>query len=337
MTKASDLRRLLIALAAGRRAPRQTVRDDETRNTSPLSEIVSNLVSLSLLFFRAKIALTKHGLRIKTCETLLSINKRQTVAPKTKPEKQREVLAMLRQKTLRNIVLILGITLSQTPLAEPAETVIALHGIAKSSRSMNFISEQLQSAGFEVLNLDYDSTGFPLETLEQQILAKISAQVAEGTTIHFVGHSMGGLLARSLAQSLEHYQPGRIVQLGSPNGGSEVADLLKDNPLFIKIYGPAGQQLTTNDRTAKTKPHTSKFDLGIIAGTRSLDPFSSLVIPGADDGKVAVSRTKVEGMTDHLEIKVSHPRLPHSDQAAHQTRHFLIHGSFDRSNAIAPQ
>lgn len=238
--------------------------------------------------------------------------------------------AGLRLRINYMIFFILGITLAPALFAEPSGTVIALHGIAKSSRSMSFITEQLQSSGFEVLNLDYDSTRFPLEELEEQLSTRITETVTEGTLIHFVGHSMGGLLARSLMQSLEHYQPGRIVQLGSPNGGSEVADRLKDNPLFKKFYGPAGQQLTTFDRAAKATQHLSKFDLGIVAGTRSLDPISSIIIPGPDDGKVAVSRTKVEGMTDHIEVKVSHPRLPYSKQVADQTRHFLLHGTFDR-------
>ncbi|MET0906605.1 MAG: alpha/beta fold hydrolase, partial [Tardiphaga sp.] len=148
----------------------------------------------------------------------------------------------------------------------------------------------------------------------------------------FVGHSMGGLLARVYIGKHRPQRLGRVVMLGTPNGGSEIADKLKDWLLYRLYFGPAGQQLVTarDAATAALLPAVD-YPVGIIAGNRSLDPITSrFILPGANDGRVTVARTRLDGMADHLVIAASHALMMKNKEAIAQTIAFLKHGRFDR-------
>jgi triacylglycerol esterase/lipase EstA (alpha/beta hydrolase family) len=124
--------------------------------------------------------------------------------------------------------------------------VVLLHGIARTSRSFRKLQRALEASGFATLNLGYDSRRKSLERLAEQIHPAIGrfANDVEGR-LHFVGHSMGGLLARVYLAKHRPERLGRVVMLGTPNGGSEIADRLKGLALYRGYFGPAGQQLVT--------------------------------------------------------------------------------------------
>jgi pimeloyl-ACP methyl ester carboxylesterase len=208
--------------------------------------------------------------------------------------------------------------------------VVLLHGIARTSRSLGKLQQALQQAGFATLNLDYPSRSRPLDLLAEHIHPAIVefAERSKGP-IHFIGHSMGGLLARVYVAKHRPAQLGRVVMLGTPNGGSEVADLPKGISLYRLFYGPAGLQLTTNpDGTLKSLPALD-YPVGIVAGNRSIDPISStLILPKPNDGRVSVESSKLDGMTDHITIKAFHAGLPRHRVAIDQTIAFLREGRF---------
>ena len=139
---------------------------------------------------------------------------------------------------------------------------------------------------------------------------------------------MGALLIRALIHKYRYKNLGRVVQLAPPNHGSEIADLTKNLWLYKKIFGPAGQQLVTDQKIFKHLFGQVNYDLGIIAGNATLDPIFSIIIPGPDDGRVGVEKTKLEGMKDHIIIKVSHSFFPYSKKVRKQTLHFLQYGNF---------
>src|ERR1700747_3244340 len=124
--------------------------------------------------------------------------------------------------------------------------------------------------------------------------------------------------------------------LGTPNGGSEVADLLQRSLLYRSFYGPAGLQLTTQrDETLALLPPVD-YAVGIVAGTRALDPIAwRFVLPRPNDGRVSVARSKLEGMADHIAVQATHTGLPRHAAAIRQTIAFLAEGRFDRT-AIMP-
>jgi triacylglycerol esterase/lipase EstA (alpha/beta hydrolase family) len=208
--------------------------------------------------------------------------------------------------------------------------VVLLHGIGVGSWSLKRLDRALQRRGFATLNLDYASRRKPLEALAEEIHAPVAAfaEQCDGA-IHFVGHSMGGLLTRVY---LARYRParlGRVVMLGTPNAGSEVADLLKDLSIYRAVFGPAGQQLSTDQHPVLAALPSPDYAVGIIAGCRTIAPIASaFVLPSPNDGRVSVESSKLADMADHIVVKASHTGLPRHAAAIEQTIAFLHDGRF---------
>ncbi|MGH6708816.1 MAG: esterase/lipase family protein [Bradyrhizobium sp.] len=226
---------------------------------------------------------------------------------------------------------------AQRSSRDSQDGVVLLHGISRTALSFRKMQAALEAAGFATLNIDYPSRHHALEALAEHIHPAVTklATAVEGQ-LHFVGHSMGGLLARA---TISRYRPerlGRVVMLGTPNGGSEIADRLKNVALYRAWFGPAGAQLVTA-RDAATSALFPPIDypVGIIAGNRSIDPVSSLYLPKPHDGRVSVENTKLDGMTDHIVIGTSHPWLPGNRLAIAQTIAFLRDGKFSSSSLPA--
>jgi len=216
-------------------------------------------------------------------------------------------------------------------LANPTQDgVVLLHGISRTARSFRKLETELVGAGFVTLNLDYASRRKPLAALAEDIRPAIErfAEEIDGA-IHFVGHSMGGLLARVYLAKYRPQRLGRVVMLGTPNGGSEIADGLKNFLPFRAWFGPAGQQLGTQ-RDAATHALLPAIDypVGIIAGNRSVDPLAGIFLPRPHDGRVSVVATTLKRMEDHVVAPVAHPFLPGNANVITQTLAFLRDGRF---------
>ncbi|UTD29366.1 triacylglycerol lipase [Bradyrhizobium sp. WD16] len=215
--------------------------------------------------------------------------------------------------------------------ANPGGGVVLLHGIARSSRAFGRLERTLTEAGFAVLNLDYPSRRARIEDLAETIHEAIDGFAATVPgEMHFVAHSMGGLLARVYLARHRPPRLGRVVMLGTPNGGSEIADLLRNFPPFGAFFGPAGPQLCTPQHGGGRWP-ASDYPVGIIAGRRAIDPFGYLVLPRPNDGRVSVANTRIDGMADHIVIDAAHPWLMTNREAVRQTLSFLRRGRFSRA------
>ena len=218
-----------------------------------------------------------------------------------------------------------------TATAQAKEGVILLHGLARTSASMEKMKAALTESGYVVANLDYPSRTAAIRKLAEDTISAAlqSYSLRDCTRIHFVTHSLGGILVR--AYFSEHTDPrlGRVVMLGPPNRGSEVVDKLKSWTLFQKLNGPAGSELGTEPDSTPNQLGAVDFELGVIAGDRSINWINSFYIPGKDDGKVSVERTQVEGMTDHIVIHATHPYLMKNKNVIRQTLAFLSTGKFE--------
>jgi pimeloyl-ACP methyl ester carboxylesterase len=212
---------------------------------------------------------------------------------------------------------------------------VLLHGIGVGSWTLKKLERTLQRRSFATLNLNYASRKKPLEALAEDIHAPIAAFAAQcDGAIHFVAHSMGGLVTRVYLSRHRPARLGRVVMLGTPNGGSEIADLLKGFAVYRAVFGPAGLQLTTEQAPVLTALPSPDYAIGIIAGCRTIAPIAStFVLPRPNDGKVSVASAKLSGMADHIVVKAAHAGLPRHPIAIEQTIAFLHDGRFSSDEA----
>ena len=208
------------------------------------------------------------------------------------------------------------------------ETVVLLHGLVRSSKAMNRMAKELRADGYNVINHDYPSTSATIEKLAEQVFQTLEPQIKNEQTVHFVTHSMGGIILRQHLEDHKLPNLGRVVMLAPPSRGSEVPDKLGSIFLYKWINGPAGNQLGTGTNSHSLRLKAPDFELGIIAGDRSINPVLSLLIPGPDDGKVSLARVKPVAYTDYIKLHVTHAFTMRNKQTIAQTKHFLEHGSF---------
>ncbi len=211
-----------------------------------------------------------------------------------------------------------------------SECVILLHGLARTSSSMHTLETRLSKEGYIVNNIDYPSRNFSVEKLADIAIKEgIGLCRKKSTTrISFVTHSLGGILVRQYLKDHKLRDIGRVVMLGPPNQGSEVVDNLKNVPGFELINGPAGQQLGTKASDVPKSLGPVDFELGVIAGTQSINLLLSTLLPNPDDGKVSVESTKVKGMKDFIALPTTHPFMMKNEEVIKQIIQFLKHGKF---------
>jgi len=209
--------------------------------------------------------------------------------------------------------------------------IVLLHGIFRTHRNMAKLAQFLADNGFRTLNLSYPSTRKPIENIVEHVHEHIRpfAESLEGK-LHFVVFSLGCLVTRAYIHRFRPQNLGRVVMLGPPNQGSEVADALKNWGLYRKLYGPAGQQLVTGLAETDGLFGVVDYELGVIAGNRSIDPISSYIIGKPSDGKVSVESTRVTSMRDHIVIPAVHTFFPQNRTAWRHVLHFLEEGRFGK-------
>jgi len=214
------------------------------------------------------------------------------------------------------------------------ECVILLHGLARTEKSLAKIESFLSDEGYHTVNLGYPSTKHKIEKLAEKAVQNALSHCQIHEKVHFVTHSLGGILLREYLSRHEIKNLGRVVMLGPPNKGSQVVDKLKNVPGFELINGPAGMQLGTGKLSIPNKLGPADFELGIVAGTKSINLILSSLLPDMDDGKVSVENTKLEGMSDHITLPVTHPLMMNDKEVMNQVIYFLKNGKFKKKHIV---
>jgi len=213
------------------------------------------------------------------------------------------------------------------------ECVILLHGLMRTSSSMEHLAGELHKEGFIVINQGYPSRRHPIQELSGLAIERDldECRKAGAHRVHFVTHSLGGILVRHYLS--EHTIPelGRVVMLAPPNQGSPLSDVLEEYPELEDITGPAGFQLGTDDDSVPLMLGPATCEVGIITGDSSINPVVSAWLGIPNDGTVTVESARLEGMTDFLVVPHAHPFIMRSDYVIGQTIYFLYFGKFQRS------
>lgn len=208
------------------------------------------------------------------------------------------------------------------------ESVILLHGLARSSRCMSRLEKTLQQAGYHTVNLNYPSSNGSIESLSDAVITNALAQTEPSETVHFVTHSLGGILLRHFLTQNEIVGLGRVVMLAPPNHGSQIVEWLQHYRLFQRLLGPAASQLGTRPDSLVNQLPPAPCELGIIAGSRAVNVLFSPFLPKPNDGTVSVENTKLAGMRDHITLPTTHPLIMRNKQVIKQVLAFLKSGQF---------
>ncbi|MEM7395729.1 MAG: alpha/beta hydrolase, partial [Verrucomicrobiota bacterium] len=222
---------------------------------------------------------------------------------------------------------------------QTSDRVVLIHGLFRTSKSLKPVKKHLAAEGYEAVNLTYPSRRKDFDGLAKIVGDEIGRLTKErpNQTHHFVTHSLGGMLLRFCLEKNRPDNLGRVVLLAPPSQGSELTDKLKAFKLYDWVNGPVGRELGTDETGVFNRLGPVDYDLGVIAGNRSVNPIYSWLIPGPDDGKVAVNKAGVPGMNDFMIVPYGHTFMMNRKKVQNQILHFLIHGLFDHTKAPAEE
>ena len=213
---------------------------------------------------------------------------------------------------------------------DSGEIVILIHGLARTHRSMSKMGRILATAGFLPILLRYPSRKHQLEKLADNFIVPEIQRILASTQrpVHFVTHSMGGILLRIVLLELPTERIGRSVMLAPPNHGSEIVDKMRKHAWFRHFFGPAALELCTADGILPKQLPPLPPRCGIIAGDRSAFHLFDSTLPGPHDGTVSVASTKEEGAEAHIILHTSHPFIMSTSEVIENTVYFLQYGRF---------
>ena len=207
---------------------------------------------------------------------------------------------------------------------------ILLHGITKDSASMADMARALSDRGYHTVNLDYPSREHPIEVLATETIPRglAACEDAGAQPVHFVAHSMGGLLVRYYFEKRDVSDIASVVMLGTPNQGSRLGNFLSCIPWIKDVNGPAGKQMGIDPRSVPSRLGPVRFPLGVVAGTRSFNPLFAAIIDGDDDGRVGLPSTYVEGTCARVTYPLTHDALSDDPRVIEQVVTYLETGTF---------
>jgi triacylglycerol lipase len=219
----------------------------------------------------------------------------------------------------------------QTKADSSKGCVILIHGLGRTSVSMKRLEWTLARAGYQIVNVSYPSRRFSVQRLAEEYLHEAIAETisAQSGKVHFVTHSMGGIVLRQYLSNHPMKNLGSVVMLAPPNQGSEVADSFKRNVIGRWILGPGGCELGTASTDLPKQLVAIHFDLGVIVGNRSFNPLLSRILHGPNDGKVSVKSAQVEGMSHFLVVPNSHTWMMWRLKTIQQVLVYLKEGRFN--------
>ncbi len=215
------------------------------------------------------------------------------------------------------------------------DTVVLLHGLGRTTRSMVYIAERLVETGYHVVNIPYPSRKHNIDYLVEDLRKRLAeCCLNTESRLHFVTHSLGGILVRAYLSNNRPENLGRVVMLSPPNKGSDVVDFFDEYRLFTYFFGQAAAELGTDPNSLPNRLGPADFEVGIITGDRTIDPISSWIIDGNNDGKVSIEQAKLEGMAAFQVVHVSHAFIMKDPWVVSEVIYFLQNGRFSKPETL---
>jgi pimeloyl-ACP methyl ester carboxylesterase len=199
--------------------------------------------------------------------------------------------------------------------------------LARSNLSLTIANMMLRRGGYEPVGITYPSRHRSLGELAEYVHGRLPE--FGDRRIHFLTHSMGGLVTRRLLREHRPENLGRVVMLAPPNKGSQLASRLRDSEVFRWVMGPAAQQLGAGTQQVEELVGPVDFELGVITGDRPLALFKRL-LHAPHDGRVSVDEARIEGMADFLVVPRGHAFIMNDPVVIRQAMHFFENGRFER-------
>lgn len=216
------------------------------------------------------------------------------------------------------------------------EKVVFVHGYGRTTSAMNDYETYFEKQGYQVFSIGYGSLKQGIGDIQKEFETKVDQSLhGIDDKVHFVGHSMGGLMIRSYLGKKKPKNLGNVVIVGSPSRGTEAVEYLR-NKWYFFLLGPALPSLSTKDSVFLASLIKPNYNLGVIAGNVSYGNRSRL-FTGKNDGLVSVESTKVEGMKDFISMPESHFSLRHSEKVMKQILNFLKSSKFIKGDSVSSQ
>jgi triacylglycerol lipase len=195
--------------------------------------------------------------------------------------------------------------------------VVLLHGLGRTSWSMQQLGLALVDKGYKVININYPTKSDTIENLvENTVKNELEQKYIDKTKqINFVTHSMGGIVVRHLLENNKFEQLNKVVMLAPPNHGSDMADMWSDVEVMNHVLGPALKQLTTDETSFVNTMAPPEYEVGVIVGE--------------NDEKVSPEKAMLENMTDYFVVqKKEHTYIMNDPDVIRAVIRFLENGEF---------
>ena len=205
--------------------------------------------------------------------------------------------------------------------------VVLLHGLWRGWRAMQPLARALANEGFSTLNVPYPSSRLPVHVLAERVRAQVSA-VADDRPVHFITHSLGGIIVRKLLSEGVPWKTGRVVMLAPPNGGSEIVDWSKRHPLLHQVLGPAGRALGSDGIPTALSALPASVEAAVIMGNRSSLPVFRNLLGPDNDGILATAKGQMDGLRGFSVINADHTFIQVHPETIRLCLHFLKTGEW---------
>lgn len=217
------------------------------------------------------------------------------------------------------------------------EVVVMLHGLWRSVRAMQPMAKYLAGKGYTTVNVPYASFRDDLDEQVRAVIREIEPWIEEGKIVHFVTHSLGGVVVKRLLDLLDAHKVkkiGRVVMLAPPHRGSEIVDWLRSSPLRgIKgVLGPAGEFLSSERMANQSEEFREGVEAAVIMGEKSALPFFRKLLDASNDGIVSVEKGRLLGIKEFKVVNADHTFISSDIVVLGLVAHFIEHGTMQMAS-----